>query len=96
MNSPDGVYVSGFYHEESNVLSVSAESFIIIFVCRYCDLNIELFFLNNNESSYPYAIHVDLLQGLKYVWDSKNTVCVQVRKNCFSLRCNGKSIGKKQ
>lgn len=84
MNYPDGVYISAFYHEESNVLSVSAESFIIIFVCRYCDLNIELFFLNNNEPAYPYAIHVDLLQGLKYIMNSKSTVRIQVRKQlCF-------------
>lgn len=84
MNS-DGVYISAFYHEELNFLSVSAESFIIIFVCRYCDLDIELFILNYNEPVYPYTIHVDLLKGLKYhIWDSKSTIRVQVRKHLFS------------
>ena len=80
MNSPDAVYLSALFNEETNIFYMSVESFIAVFLYHYCDLKTEIFFLGYKESIYPYAIHKDVLQGFKYqIWNSKNNHA-QVRR----------------
>lgn len=62
----DVLYLSGFYEKESETLSMTIESYIVLFVYRYCDLSVEICFKDVEETNYAFTVPSRILDGLVF------------------------------
>lgn len=77
MNTSDVLYLSASHHNEIDTLSLTIESCISLFIYHYCELNIEIDFIQREEITYPFVIPIQALCGVKYTISHTKQISTQ-------------------
>lgn len=58
----DVLYLSGICYNGSDVISITLESYISLFVYNYCDLSLEICFIDTKDADYFCEISKESLK----------------------------------